>query len=175
MYFSDPAHNVAQFGLGVGDHVADLGAGVGHHAVALAKVVDVSGKVYAVDLQKELLKELMVRAREAGVVNIVPIVADIEKPKGTGLEENSMDAVIISNVLFQSADKFSFLKEAFRILKQNGRALIIDWNESFKGMGPSEKDVLSKDSLTEIAEEVGLVLDRTIGAGEHHYGLIFKK
>ena len=175
MYFSDPEHNVAQFGLRVGDHVADLGAGVGHHALALAKVVDVSGKVYAVDLQKELLKELVVRAREAGLVNIVPIVADIEKPKGTGLEENSMDAILISNTLFQSDDRFAFLKEAYRILKPNGEALVIDWNESFKGMGPSEKYVFSKDSLNEMAEEVGFVLDRTIGAGEHHYGLIFKK
>ena len=175
MYFSDPAHNIAQFGLRVGDHVADLGAGVGHHALSLAKVVDVSGKVYAVDLQKELLKELIARAREVGVINIIPIVADIEKPKGTGLEENSMDAVLISNILFQCDDRFAFLKEAFRILKPNGEALIIDWNESFKGMGPSEKHVLSKDSLTEMAEEVGFVPDRTIGAGEHHYGLIFKK
>ncbi|MEX0933563.1 MAG: class I SAM-dependent methyltransferase [Candidatus Paceibacterota bacterium] len=175
MYFSDPAHNVAQFGLRVGDHVADLGAGVGNHSVALAKVVDISGKVYAVDLQKELLKELMVRAREAGVVNVVPIVADIEKPKGTGLEEGSMDAVLISNTLFQSEDRFAFLKEAHRILKSNGEALIIDWAHSFKGMGPSEKHVVSKDSLIEMAGEVGFALDRTIGAGEHHYGLIFKK
>jgi ubiquinone/menaquinone biosynthesis C-methylase UbiE len=175
MYFSDPAHNVAQFGLRVGDLVADLGAGVGHHALALAKAVDVSGKVYAVDLQKELLKELMVRARDAGVINIVPIAADIEKPKGTGLEENSVDAVLISNALFQSSDRFAFLKEAFRILKPSGEALIIDWNESFKGMGPSEKLLVSKDALNEIAEEVGFTFDRTIGAGDHHYGLIFKK
>lgn len=173
MYFSDPEHNVAQFGLQVGAHVADLGAGTGHHSLKLAKVVDISGKVYAIDLQKDLLKELSVRAREEGFANIVPIVGDIEKLKGTGLEDGSMDACLIANVLFQVEDQFAFLKETLRILKPGGEVLIIDWSESFKGMGPSEKHVLTKDSLMEMALEVGFEFDRTIGAGEHHYGLIF--
>jgi ubiquinone/menaquinone biosynthesis C-methylase UbiE len=173
MYFSDPEHNVAQFGLRVGDHVADLGAGTGHHSLHLAKIVDVSGKIYAIDIQKELLKELSVRARQEGLLNIIPIVADIEKPKGSGLEDGSMDACLIANVLFQVEDKFAFLKEAFRILKPHGEVLIIDWNDSFKGMGPPEKNILKKDSLIEMAQEIGFELDRTIGAGEHHYGLIF--
>jgi len=173
MYFSDPEHNVAQFGLRVGDHVADLGSGTGHHSIELAKIVDVSGRVYAVDLQKDLLKELVVRAREEGFANIIPIVADIEKPKGTGLESGSMDACVIANALFQVGDQFAFLKEAFRILKPQGELLVIDWIGSFKGMGPPEKNVLKKDSLIEMAGEIGFKLNRTIGAGEYHYGLIF--
>jgi ubiquinone/menaquinone biosynthesis C-methylase UbiE len=173
MYFSDPEHNVAQFGLHAGDHVADLGAGTGHHSLELAKIVDVSGRVYAVDLQKDLLKELSDRARDEGLVNIIPIVADIEKPKGTGLESGSMDACLIANALFQVEDQFAFLKEAFRILKPQGEMLVIDWNDSYKGMGPPEKNVLKKDSLVEMAEEIGFKFNRTIGAGEYHYGLIF--
>jgi ubiquinone/menaquinone biosynthesis C-methylase UbiE len=175
MYFSDPGHNIAQFGLSVGDQVVDLGTGTGHHALAAARVVEMPGKVYAVDIQKDLLKELMTRARKEGMVNIVPVAADIEKPHGTGLESGSMDAAVIANALFQVEDKFAFLKEAHRLLREGGELLVVDWSESFKGMGPSEKHVLTEDSLTDIAEEIGFTLDRTIGAGEHHYGLIFRK
>lgn len=175
MYFSDPVHNIAQFGLKVGDHVADLGAGTGHHTLEMAKLVEMPGKVYAVDVQGDLLKELVSRARNEHLVNIIPVVADIEREHGTGISEGALDAALIANALFQVEDKFAFLKEAFRILRDGGELLVIDWSESFGGMGPSEKYVISEDSLMEIAEEVGFEYNRSIGAGEHHYGLIFRK
>jgi len=175
MYFSDPEHNVAQFGIHIGDHVADLGTGAGHYALALAKAVEISGKVYAVDIQKDLLKELAVRAHEVGVPNILAIAADIEKSHGTGLEDESVDAALTANALFQVEEKFAFLKEAFRILKKGGRILVIDWKGSFRGIGPPEKYIFSEDSLQDLMEEIGFTFIRTIDAGEYHYGLIFKK
>lgn len=172
MYFSNPARNVEQFGLKPGDHVADLGAGAGHHSFELSKAVDVTGRVYAVDLQKDLLKNLISQARMARRANIVPIVADIEK--GTGLKDASMDAVLIANVLFQVDDMFAFLKEALRILKPDGTSLIIDWEKPLPGTG-NHRHIVAKDHLRETAEEVGFVFSSTIDAGKYHYGIIFKK
>lgn len=175
MHFSDPAYNVAQFGIQLGDHVADLGGGTGRYATLLAEAVELPGKVYVVDLQKDILRDLTVRARSLGITNIVTVVADIETPRGTGFEEKSMDAALIANVLFQLEDKYAFLKETFRILRSGGRALVIDWKGSFKGIGPSEKYLVLEDSLREITDEIGFTFDRSINAGEYHYGLIFRK
>ncbi len=116
MYFSDPERNVSQLNLEVGNVAVDLGTGMGHYALAMAKVVNISGKVIAVDIQKDLLKELSNRAREQGLANVVPMVADIERDRGTGLEDDMADIAVIANALFQVENPFAFLKEAARIL-----------------------------------------------------------
>lgn len=175
MNFSDPERNVSQLNLKVGDIALDLGTGMGHYALAMAKVVDVSGRVIAVDIQKDLIKELTSRAKDQGFANIVPIVADIERDRGTGLESETVDVVVIANALFQVEDPFAFLKEAARVLKYDGRLLVVDWKESFGGIGPSEKYIISEDSLLETAEELGFRLDQKIDAGRYHYGLVLKK
>lgn len=164
-----------QLDIKVGDLVADLGTGVGHYAIALAKAVDVSGRVIAVDVQKSLLKELVARASKAGVANIVPLLADIERERGTEIESDTIDFAVIANVLFQVEDPFAFIKEAARILKLGGKLLVIDWKESFGGLGPEEKYIISEDYLSEVAEELGLKKEKEIDAGGYHYGIVFKK
>lgn len=175
MNFSDPERNISQLGLKVGDIAIDLGTGIGHYALAMAEAVNISGRVIAVDIQKDLLKELSSRATDRGLANIVPVAADIERENGTGLEAETADVAVIANALFQVENPFAFLKEAARVLKYGGRLLVIDWRESFGGIGPSEKHIISEDSLLETAEELGFKLDGKIDAGKYHYGLILKK
>jgi ubiquinone/menaquinone biosynthesis C-methylase UbiE len=174
MHFSNPARNIEQFGLRSGDRVADLGTGTGHHSFEISKAVGPTGRVYAVDIQKDLLKKLVSQARFTGCTNIIPIVADIEK--GTGLKDASVDAVLIANVLFQADDMFAFLKESLRILKPEGTSLIIDWSRSLPGGAIAHtRHIIAEDHLRETAEEVGFVFSSTIDAGKYHYGIIFRK
>jgi hypothetical protein len=60
-------------------------------------------------------------------------------------------------------------------LKVGGRALVVDWSDSFGGIGPEPKKVVTKIAAQEMFEKNGFHLDREINAGSHHYGLIFKK
>jgi len=99
----------------------------------------------------------------------------LEHLGGTKLRENSLDAVIISNLFFQIENRDALCLETKRILRINGRALVIDWEGSFAGMGPLDKDVVSKEKIISLFEDHGLKLDREISAGSHHYGLVFRK
>jgi ubiquinone/menaquinone biosynthesis C-methylase UbiE len=173
--FSDPENNIKQFALASGMQVADFGSGSGFYSMAAAKEVAPSGRVFAVDIQKDLLEKLKNGARQNHLNNIDIIWGDLEHLGGTKLRENSMDAVIACNLFFQIENKDGLCLEAKRILRPNGRVMVVDWAGSFGGLGPTEKDVVSKDSLTHIFEEHGFVLDREISAGAHHYGLIFRK
>lgn len=175
MNFSDPEHNVKQLGVEVGNIAIDLGTGTGHYALALARSVDVSGRVIAVDIQKDLLKQLTSRASEQNLANIVPLVADIERERGTGLESESVDVAVIANVLFQVEDISAFLREAARVLRYGGRLLVVDWSESFGGIGPAESYLISRESLLQATEALGLSLEKEIEAGKYHYGLVFRK
>jgi ubiquinone/menaquinone biosynthesis C-methylase UbiE len=172
MTFSDPQKNIQQFGLIEGMKVADLGAGSAAYTIAAARQVGTSGRVYAVEVQKELLSNIKNSATKQGLSNVEVIWGDIESLGGTKIKDHSIDAVIISNVLFQTENKQGIIEEAKRILKPQGRALVVDWKESFGGMGPHPDYIVSEQSARKIFEEGGFSLDRSIPAGDHHYGFI---
>lgn len=173
--FSDPRHNIEQFGLSDGKIVADLGAGSGFYSMEAARAVAPHGRVYAVDVQADLLARLRTEAQRNHITNLDVVVGDIERLGGTKIREGSVDAVIASNVLFMLDDKKTFLSEIKRILKPGGKLLLIDWSASYSHMGPHPDHVVYKDSARKLCQGVGLTLEKEIDAGSHHYGIILRK
>jgi len=173
--FSDPVKNIEQCGIQSGMEIADLGSGSGFYTLAAAKALISTGRVYSIDVQKDLLTKIKNTAVHEGLYNVEVIWGDIEKLGGTKLHDASIDLVLLCNVLFQLADKTKIVKEIKRILKPAGRALIVDWMDSFGGLGPHPNMVMKKDVVMDMFEKEGFHLDREIQAGAHHYGLIYKK
>lgn len=171
--FSNPEQNVAQLGLMHGMTVADFGAGTGAYSKASGNIVGYSGKVYAIEVQKNLVHKLESEIKHWGISNVDCIWGDIEKKHGTKLADRSVDAVIVSNVLFQCEDKLGLIDEAKRILKPQGKVLLIDWSESFGGMGPAPEHVLKEEKAYELFTKRGFKAVQNIRAGAHHYGIIF--
>ena len=172
--FAHPARNVERFGVQPTMKVADFGAGSGAYTMELAKAVGSAGRVYAVDVQKDLLRRIKNNAELMGLKNVDILWGDVEILGSTKIADKIIDLVLISNLLFQLSDKSKPLTEARRILKQNGKLVLIDWSESFGGMGPQPEDVVEKDIAIELAKSAGFELLREFEAGAHHYGLIFK-
>ena len=173
--FSDPSQCIEQFDLQSGSRVADLGAGTGAFAIAAAKAVGEAGKIYAVEVQKGLLERLKSEARAARAPNVEVLWGDIERVQGTHLKDASVDACIASNVLFQVEDKDGFVAEVKRILRPNGKFLLIDWSDSFGNIGPHKDHVVTENAARELFEKAGFQFVKKIDAGEHHYGLVFRK
>ncbi len=174
--FSDPEKNIEQFDLGKGNYVADFGAGSGFYSFCAAEAVGPSGKVYAIDVQKDLLEKLKSEARNVRHLNNVDVIwADLEHLGGTRLRESSMDAIIVANVFFQLEKKDNACQEIRRILKPGGRALFVDWASSFGGIGPQVQDIFTEDHAKALFLKHGFKEDRTINAGTQHYGIIFRK
>jgi len=115
---------------------ADLGCGSGEWTIPLAELLE-NGKVYAIDLLEEPLSVVRGKARDKKLKNIELVKSDIEKviPR---LLANSMDLVLLTNLLFQVQDRKAVFIEANRILKIGGRVLIVEWNENAT-IGPEQK------------------------------------
>lgn len=175
MAFSEPQKNIEQLELKPGERVVDLGCGVGAYSLAAASVVGIDGKVYAVDVQKDLLERVKQEADRQGLRNIEVVWGDIERVSGSGLADGLADALIMADVLFMTKSVYTTIAEAKRILKSRGRLLVIDWSESFGGLGPQSEDVFDKGKARQAFEGNGFVLLREFSAGDHHYGLIFQK
>ncbi len=172
--FSDPIHNIEQLSLGSDNYVADFGSGSGTYAFAAAEKTH-DGKVYAIDVQKDLLEKLKNESRNRHLLNIEVIWADLDKLNGTKLRSEIIDVVIAANVFFQLESKETACEEIKRIVKREGRVLVIDWLSSFGGLGPEQSSVFNKDDCTKLFEAHGFVSEREISAGANHYGIIFRK
>lgn len=173
--FLEPQDIIRQMDVQSGMHVADLGAGVGTLSIILARAVGDAGKVYAIEVQKSLLERLKNETREARVHNVEALWGDIERVNGTHLGDGAVDAAVASNVLFQTEDKSGFAAETKRILKPGGKLLLIDWTDSFNGLGPRKDHVITEQAGKELFEKAGFRFVKKINAGAHHYGLVFRK
>lgn len=171
--FADPAHNVRIFGIQHGMKVADFGAGSGAYTFAIAQLLEGSGTVYSIDVQKDLLRRIKTEAHKRGLANVEIIWGDVEVPGSSKLHEHTMDVVLLSNILFQVPDKKTPLQEALRIVKKTGKVVIIDWSDSFGGLGPHKDDVFTQTAAKALASAAGFTCTEEFDAGGHHYGLIF--
>jgi len=169
--FLDPDKIIDQIPLRENEIVADFGCGAGGFTIPIAKRLR-KGFVYAIDIQEEPLSALKGNAKLAGVSNIKTIQGDLEEPKGSGLPDHLVDFVTIVNLFFQVENKLGVLKEAKRVLKRDGRILIIDWRKD-SPFGPDEGRV-EQGEIEKLGLMIELSKEREIDAGSYHWGIILK-
>jgi ubiquinone/menaquinone biosynthesis C-methylase UbiE len=172
--FSDPKKNIEAFSLIPGMTMVDLGSGSGAYCAPLSIAVGDKGKVYAVDVQKDLLAKIKNDANKNHLSNIEVIWGDIEKVGGTKLRDECVDGAVASNILFQLHNKEGFKKEVVRILKPGGRLFVVDWTDSFGGLGPQGASIFASPSCKNLFLD-SFSVEKEFNAGAHHYGIIFKK
>jgi len=171
--FSSPHENVLQLGLREGMKVGDFGAGSGHYARAAAPIVGHGGKVYAIDVQEDVLKHIKLNSHIHHQNIINTIWGDIEKSGGTHLRDASLDAVLLANTFFQIENRFGLLAEMKRVLKSGGKLMVVDWAGSYGGIGPVPEKVVSEHETEEFFISGGFHKVKSFRAGPHHYGIIF--
>ncbi|MCD6233239.1 class I SAM-dependent methyltransferase [bacterium] len=170
--FINPIEILNQIGLRPDMVAADFGCGAGGWVIPLAKILK-DGRVYAIDVQEEPLSALEGKLKMFDIKNVVTVRSDVEKVGGSKIPEGSCDIVLMVNLLFQVDDKGEVFKEAKRILKENGRVLVVDWLKNAP-LGPVEGRVLPEE-VKKIAQENGFRAERESKAGNFHYLLYFTK
>lgn len=173
MQFSNPREAVLQFSLREGMRVADMGTGSGHYAHAAAGIVGERGRVYAIDIQEDVLKHVREGAHPRILGSLETIWGDFERVGGTRLRDGVLDAAILANTLFQLEDHQGAAAEIRRVLKPQGRLLVVDWAGPYDGMGPSAESVYAEHAAEELFIGSGFHKEKAFRAGPHHYALVF--
>lgn len=170
MSFLTPEHLVKELYLKPGDRAADIGCGTGVYTIALAEQVGAMGQVYAVDVHREALHTLAGTLDRRGIINVEMLWADVEK--SIPVDAFSLDAVVLSNVLFQLEDKGKTLSLVAKVLKPEGMLLVVDWTGSHGGIGPHTKHVLEEEMAINEVQSHGFRILKRLPAGDYHYAFI---
>ena len=117
---------IANLSLKPGMMVADIGAGSGLFSRPLAKAVGPGGKVYAVDIQQDLLDYIAKRDREENIRNVQMVLGGFDDPK---LPARNVDLAFINDVLHHIQHRAAYLKALATYIKPNGRIAIIEMNK----------------------------------------------
>jgi ubiquinone/menaquinone biosynthesis C-methylase UbiE len=170
MSFLTPEHLVRELYLKAGDRAADIGCGTGVYTIALAQEVGAMGQVYAVDVHREALHTLAGTLDKRGILNVEMLWADIEK--GAPIDAYSLDAVVLSNVLFQLENIDATLSHIAKLIKPEGQLLVVEWSDSHGGIGPHMNDVVKEEQAERLVQSHGFRLLKRLPAGGYHYAFI---
>ena len=173
--FLNPRKVLQACHLHEGVRVADLGTGSGFFTRAAARLVGEGGVVWAVDIHRELLPRVKNLSLGEGLRNVEVLHGDAERVGGTHLPEEQFDFVIITNLLFSCEHREALAKEAARLLKKGGRALVVDWQGSFGGLGPHPNHVILAPQARKLFEDAGFVYMDDVPAGAYHWGFLVRK
>jgi ubiquinone/menaquinone biosynthesis C-methylase UbiE len=117
---------LADLSLKPGMVIADIGAGSGLFSRPLAKAVAPTGKVYAVDIQQDLLDHINQRDKEENIRNIRTVLGEFDDPK---LPARDVDLAFINDVLHHIQHRAVYLKALGAYIKPAGRIAIIEMNK----------------------------------------------
>ena len=129
-----PRKNIlVEAGLKPGDHVLDYGCGPGGYVVPASEMVGKSGRICALDINPLAVKRVQKIASKNQLANVETICSDCK----TGVQDNSLDMILLYDTFHDLNDPNGVLKELHRVLKPNGIL-------SFSDHHMKENDIISK-------------------------------
>jgi ubiquinone/menaquinone biosynthesis C-methylase UbiE len=175
LQFLNPEQILKDIDLEAGMTIADFGAGSGYMSFKAAKLVGKNGSVDALDVKKSIIEHLQNEIKHQNLSNVKAVWTNLELINHNPIKDQSVDLVLIVNMLFQSNKHYQILKEAWRQLKSGGKILIIDWEKQATPFGPPKDERVDLEKLKQTAYSLGLNKIREFKPGPYHFGLVFKK
>jgi ubiquinone/menaquinone biosynthesis C-methylase UbiE len=126
-----------------GSRVADIGAGAGWFTIKLAQRVGPNGRVYAQDVQRQMLEAIRRRVALEGLANVETRLGEGSLPN---LPKGELDAVLVVDVYPEVEDRVSLLRNLAVALKSNGRIGVVNYLPGSGGPGPSPQEGMRVDS-----------------------------
>ncbi len=165
--FLNPDSILDRIGLDREMVLADLGCGTGFFTIPASLRVK---KVYALDVQQEMLDILQDKIKKQKIANIETILSE---ESSIPLPDDSVDILLMANVFHELEDRRAILKEGKRVLSDRGKLAIVDWKKIEMDFGPPVEERLAEDEIISICKDSGFELQERSDAGPYNYLLIF--
>lgn len=155
-----------------GMDIADVGAGTGYYARRMAPLVGPRGKVYAVDVQPEMVAMLRQTAARPGMGNIVPVLADVDDPK---LAPGSIDVALMVDVYHELEYPHEVLTRLVQALKPGGRLVFVEYRAEDDSVPIKPLHKMTGAQVRREASQHALEWERTADALPWQHVVVFRK
>lgn len=167
--YQKPREVMQALDIKAGEVIADIGAGSGYFTLRLAHHVGPTGRVYAVDVSPDMIRHLHTRVRDAGVVNVSPILA----PPNDPLLPQPVDRFMIVDVWHHIDDQTGYLALMKKNLKPGGQVVMIDFHKRDLPVGPPAGMKIAREDLVKQMEANGFRLVKEHAFLPYQYFLVF--
>jgi predicted methyltransferase len=175
-YFDDPErdawqkpHEVIQaLGLKENAVVADIGAGTGYFSVRLAHMLK-DGRVYAVDIEPDMVKHLAERAKRENLANMIAVTGAAASPRLPA----KVDMALLVDVYHHIDDRASYFRGLRKSLKPGARVTIVDFRID-SPEGPPRAARVAPEQVKAEMKKAGYVLVAEHGFLPRQYFLVFR-
>src|SRR5580704_1934685 len=158
--------------LRAGMTVADVGAGTGYMSLRMARRVGPTGKVYANDLQPEMLRMLRENAAQAHLANIETVLGGESDPK---LPKGQMDLVLLVDVYHEFSQPQQMVRKIREALKPDGRLVLLEYRKEDPKIPIRPEHKMSVAEVKAELEPEGFVLGPVIETLPRQHILILTK
>ena len=167
-----PSKAIAALDIKPGQVVADVGAGSGYYTVRLAERVGASGKVFATDLQPEMLKLLQQRVVRERLTQVEVLQAAETDPR---LPQDRLDLILMVDVYHELARPQEVLRQLRTALKPDGRLVLIEFRKESSWVPIREEHKMSVREARMELEAEGYRFDRVIDVLPWQHILVFRR
>ena len=167
-----PDKALDSLGLKPGMIVADVGAGTGYMSLRMAERVGPVGKVYANDIQPEMLRLLRDNARDAHIGNVETVLGTESDPK---LPAGRMDLVLLVDVYHEFSHPQRMLRKIHESLKPDGRLVLLEYRKEDPKIPIRPEHKMSVAEVKAELEPEGFVLAQVIETLPRQHILILTK
>ena len=154
-----------------GTVIADIGAGSGYHSTLLSKMVG-SGKVYAVDVEKEMITYLKNRIKLEGYKNIIPVLSTEQK---VSLPANSIDVMLLVDVYHEFSFPYEMTLSMLEALKPGGKLVLVEFRAEDPNVPIKTIHKMSQQQAVKEFKASGFSFEKNIGNLPWQHCLIFRK
>ena len=152
--------------------VADVGAGSGYMTAKLASRVGPAGKVYAVDIQPEMLRLLGLRLKQQNIVNVVPVQGEVNDPR---LPADTLDLELMVDVYHEFSEPQTMLRHLRAALKPDGRLVLLEYRKEDPSIPIRPEHKMSVSEAKQELEAEGFTLSQVNESLPRQHILVFTK
>ena len=167
-----PDQALDALGIRAGMVVADVGAGTGYMSLRMARRVGPTGKVYANDLQPEMLQKLHAKSQREKLSNVETVQGTESDPK---LPPNTMDLVLLVDVYHEFSQPQAMLDKIRESLKPDGRLVLLEYRKEDPKVPIRPEHKMSVAEVKTEVEAEGYKLDQVIEKLPRQHIIIFRK
>lgn len=168
--YQKPHEVVMALGLKEGETIADIGAGSGYFAFRFARHVGENGRVYAVDINPDMIIFMNRRIRDMRVKNMVTVLAAPDDPL---LMDGSIDSFFICETWHHIQNQTQYLGLMKKMLKPGGQVIMLDFQKRDLPVGPPMEMKIAREDVIKQLQAAGFRLDKENTFLPYHYFLVF--